>query len=76
MTAHLWGGGAPACTMVAPERVGLRLLGVPLPSWDVRPRSATSRPPVLEAHTWCFADETLCVTRAADGSYGVWLRVG
>lgn len=70
------GGGAPACTMVAPERVGLRLLGVPLPSWDVRPRSATSRPPVLEAHTWCFADETLCVTRAADGSYGVWLRVG
>ena len=69
------GGGAPACTMVAPERVGLRLLGVPL-------RRGTSGPgarrPVLPSsrRTWCFADETLSASRAPPTAYGVWLRVG
>lgn len=77
------GGGALASTLVAPQRMGLRVLGVPLPLFDVRPGrglrgffSKKNTPPAPEAHTWCFADETLCVTRAADGSYGVWLRVG
>ena len=80
---YAWKGSA---TTLAIERLRLRVLGVPLPSIDVREgrgvrgliervrgrRSDGSKRP--NVYSWCYADGEICVARGSSGSTAVWVR--
>ena len=74
-----------ATTLVI-ERLRLRILGVPLPSIDIREgrgiralvervrgrrKDGSKRPNV---YSWCYADDEICVARGSSGSTAVWVR--
>ena len=73
-------------TTLVIERLRLRVLGVPLPSIDVREgrgvrgliervrgrrKDGSKRPNV---YSWCYADDEICVARGSSGSTAVWVR--
>ena len=73
-------------TTLVIERLRLRVLGVPLPSIDVREgrgirgliervrgrrKDGSKRPNV---YSWCYADGDVCVARGSSGSTAVWVR--
>ena len=75
-----------SATSLVIERLRLRVLGVPLPSIDVREgrgvrgliervrgrrRDGSKRPNV---YSWCYADDEICVARGSSGSTAVWVR--
>ena len=75
-----------SATTLAIERLRLRILGVPLPSIDVREgrgirgliervrgrrKDGSKRPNV---YSWCYADGDVCVARGSSGSTAVWVR--
>ena len=75
-----------SATSLVIERLRLRVLGVPLPSIDVREgrgvrgliervrgrrRDGSKRPNV---YSWCYADGDVCVARGSSGSTAVWVR--
>ena len=74
-----------SATTLAIERLRLRILGVPLPSIDVREgrgirgliervrgrrKDGSKRPNV---YSWCYADDAICVARGSSGSIAVWV---
>ncbi len=73
-------------TTLTIERLRLRILGVPLPSIDVREgrgirgliervrgrRTDGSKRP--NVYSWCYADDEICVARGSSGSTAVWVR--
>ena len=74
-----------SATTLAIERLRLRILGVPLPSIDVREgrgvrglierfrgrrKDGSKRPNV---YSWCYADDEICVARGSSGSVAVWV---
>ena len=75
-----------SATTLVIERLRLRVLGVPLPSIDVREgrgiralvervrgrRSDGSKRP--NVYSWCYADDEVCVARGSSGSTAVWVR--
>ena len=80
---YAWKGSATTLTI---ERLRLKILGVPLPSIDVREgrgvrgliervrgrrKDGSKRPNV---HSWCYADDEICVARGSSGSTAVWVR--
>ncbi len=80
---YAWKGSA---TTLVIERLRLRILGVPLPSIDVREgrgvrgliervrgrrKDGSKRPNV---YSWCYADDDMCVARGSSGSTAVWVR--
>ena len=80
---YAWKGSATTLTI---ERLRLRVLGVPLPSIDVREgrgirgliervrgrrKDGSKRPNV---YSWCYADDEICVARGSSGSTAVWVR--
>ena len=75
-----------SATTLVIERLRLRVLGVPLPSIDVREgrgvrgliervrgrrKDGSKRPNV---YSWCYADDEICVARGSSGSTAVWVR--
>ena len=79
---YAWKGSA---TTLAIERLRLKILGVPLPSIDVREgrgirgliervrgrrKDGSKRPNV---YSWCYADDATCVARGSSGSIAVWV---
>ena len=75
-----------SATTLVIERPRLRVLGVPLPSIDVREgrgvrgliervrgrrKDGSKRPNV---YSWCYADGDVCVARGSSGSTAVWVR--
>ena len=73
-------------TTLVIERLRLRVLGLPLPSIDVREgriiralverlrgrrQDGSKRPNV---YSWCYADGDVCVARGSSGSTAVWVR--
>ena len=79
---YAWKGSATTLTI---ERLRLRVLGVPLPSIDVREgrgvrglierfrgrrKDGSKRPNV---YSWCYADDEICVARGSSGSVAVWV---
>ena len=73
-------------TTLVIERLRLRVLGLPLPSIDVREgriiralverlrgrrQDGSKRPNV---YSWCYADDEICVARGSSGSTAVWVR--
>ena len=75
-----------SATTLVIERLRLRVLGVPLPSIDVREgkgiralvervrgrrKDGSKRPNV---YSWCYADDETCVARGSSGSVAVWVR--
>ena len=75
-----------SATTLVIERLRLRILGVPLPSIDVREgrgirgliervrgrrKDGSKRPNV---YSWCYADGDVCVARGSSGSTAVWVR--
>ena len=80
---YAWEGSA---TTLVIEQLRLRVLGVPLPSIDVREgrgirrliervrgrRSDGSKRP--NVYSWCYADGDVCVARGSSGSTAVWVR--
>ena len=75
-----------ASTTLTIERLRLKILGVPLPSIDVREgkgiralvervrgrrKDGSKRPNV---YSWCYADDEICVARGSSGSTAVWVR--
>ena len=79
---YAWKGSATTLTI---ERLRLRVLGLPLPSIDVREgrgirgliervrgrrKDGTKRPNV---YSWCYADDEICVARGSSGSVAVWV---
>ena len=77
---------AGSATTLVIERLRLRVLGVPLPSIDVREgrgirgliervrgrrKDGSKRPNV---YSWCYADSDVCVARGSSGSTAVWVR--
>ena len=75
-----------SATTLVIERLRLRVLGVPLPSIDVREgrgirgliervrgrrKDGSKRPNV---YSWCYADGDVCVARGSSGSTAVWVR--
>ena len=75
-----------SATTLVIERLRLRILGVPLPSIDVREgrgirgliervrgrrKDGSKRPNV---YSWCYADDEICVARGSSGSTAVWVR--
>ena len=80
---YAWKGSATTLTI---ERLRLKILGVPLPSIDVREgrgirgliervrgrrKDGSKRPNV---YSWCYADGDVCVARGTSGSTAVWVR--
>ncbi len=80
---YAWKGSA---TTLVIERLRLKILGVPLPSIDVREergiralvervrgrrKDGSKRPNV---YSWCYADDEICVARGSSGSTAVWVR--
>ena len=80
---YAWKGSA---TPLVIERLHLRILGVRLPSIDVREgrgvrgliervrgrrKDGSKRPNV---YSWCYADGDVCVARGSSGSTAVWVR--
>ena len=81
---YAWKGSA---TTLVIERLRVRrVLGVPLPSIDVREgrgirgliervrgrrKDGSKRPNV---YSWCYADDEICVARGSRGSTAVWVR--
>ena len=80
---YAWKGSA---TTLVIERLRLKILGVPLPSIDVREgrgirgliervrgrrKDGSKRPNV---YGWCYADDEICVARGSSGSTAVWVR--
>ena len=75
-----------SATTLTIERLRLRVLGVPLPSIDVREgrgvrgliervrgrRTDGSKRP--NVYSWCYADDEICVARGTSGSTAVWVR--
>ena len=79
---YAWKGSA---TTLVIERLRLRVLGLPLPSIDVREgrgirgliervrgrrKDGSKRPNV---YSWCYADDAICVARGSSGSVAVWV---
>jgi hypothetical protein len=79
---YAWKGSA---TTLVIERLRLKILGVPLPSIDVREgrgirglierirgrrKDGSKRPNV---YSWCYADDEICVARGSSGSIAVWV---
>ena len=79
---YAWKGSA---TTLVIERLRLKILGVPLPSIDVREgrgvrglvervrgrrKDGSKRPNV---YSWCYADAATCVARGSSGSVAVWV---
>ena len=79
---YAWKGSA---TTLVIERLRLRVLGLPLPSIDVREgrgvrgliervrgrrKDGSKRPNV---YSWCYADDKVCVARGSSGSIAVWV---
>ena len=77
---------AGSATTLVIERLRLRVLGVPLPSIDVREgrgvrgliervrgrrKDGSKRPNV---YSWCYVDGDVCVARGSSGSTAVWVR--
>ena len=75
-----------ATTLVIERLRVRRVLGVPLPSIDVREgrgirgliervrgrrKDGSKRPNV---YSWCYADDEICVARGSSGSTAVWVR--
>ena len=75
-----------SATTLVIERLRVRVLGVPLPSIDVREgrgirgliervrgrrKDGSKRPNV---YSWCYADDEICVARGSSGSTAVWVR--
>ena len=75
-----------SATTLVIESLRLRILGVPLPSIDVREgrgirgliervrgrrKDGSKRPNV---YSWCYADGDVCVARGSSGSTAVWVR--
>ena len=75
-----------SATTLVIERLRLIILGVPLPSIDVREgrgirglierirgrrKDGSKRPNV---YSWCYADDEICVARGSSGSTAVWVR--
>ena len=75
-----------SATTLTIERLRLRVLGLPLPSIDVREgkgiralvervrgrrKDGSKRPNV---YSWCYADDDVCVARGSSGSVAVWVR--
>ena len=75
-----------SATTLVIERLRLKILGVPLPSIDVREgrgirgliervrgrrKDGSKRPNV---YSWCYADDEICVARGSSGSTAVWVR--
>ena len=82
---YVWKGSA---TTLAIERLRLRVLGVPLPSIDVREgkgiRALVERvrggrkggegfQKRPNVYSWCYADDEICVARGSSGSVAVWV---
>ena len=80
---YVWKGSA---TTLVIKRLIVRVLGVPLPSIDVREgkgiralvervrgrrKDGSKRPNV---YSWCYADDAICVARGSSGSTAVWVR--
>ena len=80
---YAWKGSVTTLTI---ERLRLKILGVPLPSIDVREgrgirgliervrgrrKDGSKRPNV---YSWCYADGDVCVARGSSGSTAVWVR--
>ena len=74
-----------SATTLVIERLRLKILGVPLPSIDVREgrgirglierirgrrKDGSKRPNV---YSWCYADDEICVARGSSGSTAVWV---
>ena len=74
-----------SATTLVIERLRLRVLGMPLPSIDVREgrgvrgliervrgrcKDGSKRPNV---YSWCYADDEICVARGSSGSVAVWV---
>ena len=83
---YAWKGSA---TTLVIERLRLRILGVPLPSIDVREgkgiRALVERirggrkggkgfQKRPNVYNWCYADGEICVARGTSGSTAVWVR--
>ena len=75
-----------SATTLVIERLRLRVLGIPLPSIDVREgrgirgliervrgrrKDGSKRPNV---YSWCYADDEVCVAQGSSGSTAVWVR--
>ena len=82
---YAWKGSA---TTLVIERLRLKILGVPLPSIDVREgkgiRALVERvrggrkggkgfQKRPNVYSWCYADEEICVARGSSGSIAVWV---
>ena len=78
-----------SATTLVIERLRLRILGVPLPSIDVREgkgiRALVERvrggrkggkgfQKRPNVYSWCYADDEICVARGSSGSTAVWVR--
>ena len=78
-----------SATTLVIERLRLRILGVPLPSIDVREgkgiRALVERvrggrkggkgfQKRPNVYSWCYADGDVCVARGSSGSTAVWVR--
>jgi hypothetical protein len=74
-----------SATTLVIERLRLKILGLPLPSIDVREgrgirgliervrgrrKDGSKRPNV---YSWCYADDEICVARGSSGSVAVWV---
>ena len=77
-----------SATTLVIERLRLRILGVPLPSIDVREgkgiRALVERvrggrkggkgfQKRPNVYSWCYADDAICVARGSSGSTAVWV---
>ena len=82
---YAWKGSA---TTLVIERLRLKILGVPLPSIDVREgkgiRALVERvrggrkggkgfQKRPNVYSWCYADDEICVARGSSGSTAVWV---
>ena len=78
-----------SATTLVIERLRLKILGVPLPSIDVREgkgiRALVERvrggrkggkgfQKRPNVYSWCYADDEICVARGSSGSTAVWVR--
>ena len=83
---YAWKGSATTLTI---ERLRLRVLGVPLPSLDVREgkgirgliervrggrKGGKGFQKRPNVYSWCYADDEICVARGSSGSTAVWVR--
>ena len=77
-----------SATTLVIERLRLKILGVPLPSIDVREgkgiRALVERVGGRKGgkgfqkrpnvYSWCYANDEVCVARGSSGSTAVWVR--